>query len=260
MEYDSSSVVFLQPFWDYLRNSYGTFLSSPCFPILWGIGTYSVFCLVYFVFDLAGPRWPWIHSHKIDSRREIPWEEVKKVLYYSLKNNVIFVLPTSVIQIWTTPVIDLPEKAPSLIEMAWHMALCLFIYDTEYYFWHIAHHKIRFLYRTIHALHHEIRPPFAFATQYMHPIEVFFTAFFTVSTPLLLGVHPLTNWIWIAYGVFFSVEDHSGYEFPFSLGRLLPGGIYGGARHHTGHHMKPMKNFEPFFTWWDRLFGTYQHD
>eukprot|EP00118_Oscarella_pearsei_P010058 m.59885 g.59885 ORF g.59885 m.59885 type:complete len:265 (+) comp34905_c0_seq2:645-1439(+) len=251
-----NSSSFLQPMWDYICYNFGGFLASPFFPICWGMGLYISICLVYLVFDLAGPRWSFIHQYKIQPRVQLTRKDLKKVLLRSLKNNVFFILPFSIIQGFAAEPLCLPEEAPSVGELAFHLTICFVVYDTEYFMWHFAHHRVRFLYKHFHALHHEVKSPHAFASQYLHPFEFFCSSLFMVSTPLLLGVHPLTNWIWMACGVFISVEDHSGYDFPLSLKWVLPFGIYGGAPHHDMHHCRPNTNFQPFFTWWDRLLGT----
>ena len=251
----SSTSFLLQPVWDTVLK-YESHLASPLFAFLWGSSLYVLFCLPYVVFDLAGPRWPRIHHYKIQSSVPVAWANVKKAAFYTLRNYVCFVLPIVAVQMLLSKPIPLPKSAPSVAEMAIHLIICLVAFDTEYFLWHLAHHRVRFLYKHVHALHHEIRSPFVFATQYVHPFELFCTSLFSMSTPLLLSVHPLTNWIWMACSVFISVEDHCGYDFPLSLTWLLPFGIYGGAPHHDMHHERPTTNFQPFFTWWDRLLGT----
>jgi cholesterol 25-hydroxylase len=150
----------------------------------------------------------------------------------------------------------LPVEAPTITEITIHWAICFVVFDTEYYVWHVIHHKVSFLYKHIHSFHHRLRSPFSWGTQYVHPIELFFTVLFTMSTPLLLGSHPITFWIWMVTVIYVSVENHTGYDFPWSLSHILPFGIYGGVGHHDMHHLKPYTNFQPFFTWWDKLFGS----
>jgi len=51
-----------------------------------------------------------------------------------------------------------------------------------------------------------------------------------------------------------SVEAHIGYDLPLTLHRWAP--FWGGSVKHDMHHQRPLTNFQPFFTWFDRLFGT----
>jgi len=52
-----------------------------------------------------------------------------------------------------------------------------------------------------------------------------------------------------------SIEAHSGYDLPLSPQKLIPFKMYGGSTKHDMHHMKPLTNFQPYFSTWDRIFG-----
>jgi len=51
-----------------------------------------------------------------------------------------------------------------------------------------------------------------------------------------------------------SVDAHIGYDLPFLPHHWAP--FWGGSIKHDMHHQRPLTNFQPFFNWWDRLFGT----
>lgn len=51
-----------------------------------------------------------------------------------------------------------------------------------------------------------------------------------------------------------SVDAHIGYDLPLSPHHWLP--FWGGSIKHDMHHQRPLTNFQPFFNWFDRLFGT----
>mmetsp|Transcript_934 Transcript_934/g.1576 ORF Transcript_934/g.1576 Transcript_934/m.1576 type:complete len:105 (-) Transcript_934:6-320(-) len=51
-----------------------------------------------------------------------------------------------------------------------------------------------------------------------------------------------------------TVEDHSGYELPFSPTNFIP--FWGGAVHHDFHHKEFEGNYASVFTLWDWVFGT----
>ena len=50
-----------------------------------------------------------------------------------------------------------------------------------------------------------------------------------------------------------TTDAHCGYEWPFSLWRLLP--FHGGPRRHDFHHEKKCGCYGGF-SWWDRWMGT----
>ncbi|CAG8510096.1 25663_t:CDS:2 [Gigaspora rosea] len=102
--------------------------------------------------------------------------------------------------------------------------LAMFLLDTWQYFMHRLFHQSAFLYRHIHSRHHRLYAPYAFGALYNHPIEV---------------------------------DDHSGYDIPFNpIQRIFGNNAIYHDIHHQTYGLK--KNFsQPFFTFWDRIFGTY---
>jgi sterol desaturase/sphingolipid hydroxylase (fatty acid hydroxylase superfamily) len=74
----------------------------------------------------------------------------------------------------------------------------------------------------------------------------------------VLQAHPLSQWVWLLISVQFSLEAHCGYDFPFTVDKLLPFIGLGGPEHHDLHHQWPRTNFQPFLTYADWLCGTSQ--
>ncbi|KAJ7551547.1 hypothetical protein O6H91_06G020100 [Diphasiastrum complanatum] len=99
--------------------------------------------------------------------------------------------------------------------------------------------------------------PFGLTSEYAHPAEILFLGFATICGPAITGPHLLTLWLWMSVRVLETVEAHCGYDFPWSLSRLLP--IYGGADFHDYHHRllyTKSGNYASTFTYMDWLFGT----
>uniref|UniRef100_A0A3Q4AVC6 Fatty acid hydroxylase domain-containing protein n=1 Tax=Mola mola TaxID=94237 RepID=A0A3Q4AVC6_MOLML len=109
--------------------------------------------------------------------------------------------------------------------------------------------RIRWLYVTFHAIHHNYSSPCA--------LSLVTIGFWTTLNPIILRCHLLTTWAFMLLHVNVSIEDHSGYDFPWSTSRLIPLGIYGGPSKHGVHHQKPNTNFAPHFSHWDKIFGTH---
>ena len=120
------------------------------------------------------------------------------------------------------------------------------------------HHASPVLYKHIHAIHHEYRAPFCWVTQHEHVLELLVVSIWSVLVPMGLGCHPLTTWLFLLGAIQVSVEAHSGYTAGLfaPLEMLLPFGLWGGSVHHDNHHKAPRRNFQPFFTYLDRAFGT----
>ena len=149
-----------------------------------------------------------------------------------------------------------PSEAPTLVELSIDVLACLVVFDMLYHYWHRTHHLSRGLYRHVHRVHHEYHAPFVFVTQHMHPMELIAVSVFSILTPIALGVHPLTEWIWLLLSVQLSVDAHAGYDFGILDKIPVLGKVWGGAQHHDRHHQTPTTNFQPFFTWFDALHGT----
>lgn len=147
---------------------------------------------------------------------------------------------------------------PSVLTMAYQIAIFFALEDTWHYFSHRALHWGP-LYKTVHKIHHKYSAPFGMAAEYASPIEVMILGFGSVGPPILWcavtgDLHILTMYIWIVLRLFQAIDAHSGYEFPWSLHHFLP--FWAGADHHDVHHEKFVGNFASSFRWWDYLLGT----
>ncbi|XP_055011574.1 cholesterol 25-hydroxylase-like protein 1, member 2 [Boleophthalmus pectinirostris] len=247
----------LQPLWDSLRVHYADYLRSPLFPVILTVSSYFIFCAPYVVCDLMGDRWPWVQKYKLQPNVRPTYATMLHCAGVTLWNHLFLVFPASVAQWAWRPPVDLPENAPTLPEFVTGVIGNLLLFDFQYYIWHLLHHRIRWLYVTFHAIHHKYSSPFALATQCLGGWELLTVGFWTTLNPILLKCHLLTTWAFMVVHVYVSVEDHCGYDFPWSISRLVPFGVYGGPNMHDVHHQKPTRNFAPHFGHLDRLFGTH---
>jgi len=142
--------------------------------------------------------------------------------------------------------------------MALQILLFFVMEDAWHYFAHKALHYGP-LYRNIHKLHHKYSAPFGLAAEYAHPAEILilglgtintlifgmlayhiFTAIGTIGSPLLYcylsgHLHIVTMYLWITLRLWQAVDAHSGYDFPWSLRKIIP--FWAGADYHDFHHM-----------------------
>ncbi|XP_075061348.1 cholesterol 25-hydroxylase-like protein 1, member 1 [Mixophyes fleayi] len=177
-------------------------------------------------------------------------------IWKSVSNYVIYVFPTVLLNWMWMPHVLLPVKAPSVCTLLGEVLGCLLLFDFQYYIWHILHHKNHWLYKKVHAVHHKYIAPFSWSSQYLGGYELITVGFWSSINPIRLGCHPLTSWTCNVLSIWMSVDDHIGYNFPWSLNHILPFDLYGGALAHDLHHQRPDKNFAPFFRHWDLIFGT----
>ena len=112
-------------------------------------------------------------------------------------------------------------------------------------------------YRRMHAVHHDSRPPTAWAAMSFHPWEALSGA---LVIPLLLFVVPIhvaMLGLVLAIMTLMGVTNHMGWElFPARLVEGSAGQWLITASHHQLHHHKYRCNYGLYFRHWDRLCGT----
>ncbi|KAI6919214.1 Methylsterol, partial [Hortaea werneckii] len=147
---------------------------------------------------------------------------------------------------------------PSLLTMAYQIAIFFVLEDTWHYWSHRALHWGP-LYKNIHKIHHQYSAPFGLAAEYASPLEVMILGLGSVGPPILWcavtkDLHILTMYVWIVLRLSQAIDSHSGYEFPWSLHHFLP--FWAGADHHDTHHEKFIGNYSSSFRWWDYVLDT----
>ena len=119
----------------------------------------------------------------------------------------------------------------------------------------MLHHKL--IYPHIHKIHHEHKVTIGPAGQHAHPLEFIFGNLLpTAIGVMILGkkIHFTTAFFWYGLRLMESVEGHSGYEFSWSLFRIIPFGS--DYAYHAYHHSHNIGNYSSFFTIWDTILGT----
>ncbi|XP_029933804.1 cholesterol 25-hydroxylase-like protein [Myripristis murdjan] len=248
--------MLLQALWDFILSRHSV-LASPFFPVLFSLCVYLSFCLPFVLLDLLSSRLAFIRRYKIQPRSVASWDTMGRCLALALYNHAVYIFPITLLHWYCRPV-TLPAEAPALLRLAWDVLACLLMFDFQYFIWHLLHHKVPWLYRTFHKVHHTHTATSALTTEYSGAWETLCLGFFAAINPFLLGCHPMTEMAFYVLNIWLSVEDHCGYDLPWATHRLVPGGLYGGAPHHDLHHLKFKSNYAPYFTHWDRLAGTLQ--
>lgn len=143
----------------------------------------------------------------------------------------------------------------------WHVFLQFVIVDFFTYVDHLIEHQWRWFYGKSHKAHHKFVSPKLYNAFNGAPLDTFSL----IVIPLVLTsqlVHAST-WSFMAFGCLYAsvfTLIHCEYEAPWDP-VLSAVGIGVAADHHV-HHALFKFNFGHFFTWYDRLFGTYMspHD
>ena len=113
------------------------------------------------------------------------------------------------------------------------------------------------MYQMFHKQHHKFVYTTSIASVHAHPVEHFFVNNLSFITGMvLLGskMHTWTAFIWGYMRYHESHDAHCGYEFPWSIYRVLPFGS--DASYHSFHHTKNVGNYSTWFTIWDTVFDS----
>ena len=132
--------------------------------------------------------------------------------------------------------------------------LAPFIHAIHFYLGHRLLH-VRWLYKTVHSVHHKNVDVGPWSGLAMHPIEhlIYFS---TIVVPWVLALHPLNALYQLHLAAFLLALSHSGYD-KLKVGSTLE--IDGGSHFHYLHHKYFECNYGGSLLPLDRVFGTF-HD
>ena len=127
-----------------------------------------------------------LHSYKGHRSTEI-WEDTYShwFLAHSSKDNQCWsntscwIHRTSHINlVCSTLLCLLPEEAPTLLEFIRDLTTAVIIGDFLMFLNHIMHHKVKYLYKNVHYIHHQVKSDmFSWSTGWVHPLESITNAF-----------------------------------------------------------------------------------
>lgn len=142
-------------------------------------------------------------------------------------------------------------------EPAARFGLAVFFSDSWQYFWHRLMHSNQWMYRNMHASHHQIYVPYAFGAFYNTLGEAFLLD--TIGTTLSLMLSGLTIRQSMCFGtvsVMKGVDDHCGYRLPWDPLQWF--NEQNTAFHDVHHQSWGIKsNYSQLYTtFWDHVCGT----
>ena len=188
---------------------------------------------------------------KPQMRREIGW---------SLLSALIYGIPAGVVawgwqeRGWTR--IYTQWDAMPLWYLPLSVFLYLFAHDTWFYWTHRLMHRPRW-FRIAHSVHHDSRPPTAWAAMSFHPIEALSGAVVIPALVFLVPIHVAMLGLVLAIMTVMGVTNHMGWEmFPKAFVHSKLGNWLITASHHQRHHERYQCNYGLYFRFWDRLCGT----
>jgi hypothetical protein len=192
----------LQPLWNYILHNWGDVVSLWFFPAVLGWFVYFGVGFYFTLKDVGPFRSEATRLHKGDNWPT--WYRVIKIggiqaAAYALINLALwFCFPFHR---------TMPELAPTVLELVRDFCLSILIGDFLFYLGHIMLHKMFFLYKHVHHVHHRFKTDlFSWCAGWVHPFELTIFAFCMIVSPsMLFPVHPLTFWIYMS--AFIEVGD-----------------------------------------------------
>lgn len=131
------------------------------------------------------------------------------------------------------------------------------IIDTWQYWLHRLMHVNKTLYRKFHSRHHRLYVPYAYGALYNAPLEGFLLDTLGTGIAMLItGLSHREQIILFTFATLKTVDDHCGYALPFDPFQII---FPNNAVYHDIHHQHfgiKTNYAQPFFTFWDTLFGT----
>ena len=161
-------------------------------------------------------------------------------------------------QNWIQMTRALPVRPPTVFQMTSHLLLSFLIYDAMFYVVHYAMHKNAYLYKYVHALHHEHAHINCRVTNQLTVTERIVLILSANQALKIVGAHPLTRMIFVPLFIAWLIDNHCGYDFPWSIDKVVPFGVVGGPRTHYEHHVNGSRCYQPFFTYIDNYKVTHK--
>lgn len=186
--------------------------------------------------------------------------QIRKEIGWSLLSVGIYGVPAGIIgwgwhtHGWTLIYDDITSMP------LWYAPLSVLLYmlahDTWFYWTHRWMHQPKW-FRIAHAVHHESRPPTAWAAMSFHPVEAITGAVVIPALVFLIPIHVSMLGVVLTIMTVMGVTNHMGWEmFPGWVVRGPLGRLLITASHHEQHHQAYKCNYGLYFRHWDRLCGT----
>ena len=154
---------------------------------------------------------------------------------------------------WIQVTRAMPEDAPPVLTICFHIVGALVIFDVLFYVVHRTLHENPWLYHHIHRVHHNHHTVHTRVTNQLHFIERSLLLLCANIGLRVMHAHPFTRTIFVMVFVMWLIDNHTGYHLPITIGELVPFGLVAGPSVHFMHHQHGSKNYQPFFTYLDKL-------
>lgn len=172
-------------------------------------------------------------------------------------SNFLLVLSITCLSIWFIGDDFFSFKSISFLHFVVGFVIMVVADDIWFYGIHRLMHKIPFLYKKIHIVHHRAAPPIPIDYLYTHPIEamtssmgIMIGAFIVITIFGFISIYVFA--VYVFYRTMHELVLHSSLE-------VIPKkwlGFIGSSEHHYLHHKHLNGNYASAFNIFDKIFGT----
>lgn len=230
--------------------------------ILFGIILVRYFLVaggLYFLLKWKSESWK---NKKIEDKEPSP-KVIRQEIFWSIITSLIFAVSGAwLVEQWrggrTLIYNDISQYGWFYFFIS--IAILAFLHDTYFYFTHRLMHR-PWLFNLMHRVHHNSRPPTAWAAFSFHPLEGIVEAVILPVLVFVVPVHYLALLTFLTLMTVTGVINHLGSElYPkhFADGKITRWII--SATHHQMHHRTFNCNYGLYFTVWDRVLNTQNKD
>jgi Delta7-sterol 5-desaturase len=186
--------------------------------------------------------------------------QIGREIYWSLLSAAIYGAPAGIVAWgwdnhgWTLIYRNLADYPPWYVPLS--IFAFLFAHDTWFYWTHRLMHQ-PFWFKAAHAVHHESRPPTAWAAMSFHPWEALTGAIVIPALVFIIPIHIGAIACVLGIMTVMGITNHMGWEmFPRRLVNGKLGHWLITATHHQKHHDAYRGNYGLYFRFWDHVCGT----
>lgn len=185
--------------------------------------------------------------------------QIRREILTSLRTGIIFSLTGVVVVLGAIHgvfTIYTDFEIAGVVYLGISLIAIIVAHDAYFYWTHRLMHHPR-LYPYFHRTHHRSVTPTAFAAYAFDVPEALLMALFTPLWLLMVPMHGLGMFLFMAFMIVRNVMGHAGVELmPRGLADSRWFGWINATTHHDLHHSSFHHNYGLYFTWWDRMMGT----
>ena len=188
--------------------------------------------------------------------------QLKKEVFYSFLSLLIYSGTSGIVLYWyqkgiTKIYLEIDDYG--MLYLIGSIFIMIVLHDTYFYWTHKLMHSQKWLYR-FHKIHHVSNTPTPWTAFAFHPIEALISLGIIPLIIFSIPTHPLALLLFLTFMTTYNVLIHLGYEI-FSKKRIFNqiGKWKNTTTNHDLHHeIGGGFNYGLYFSFWDRIMGTYK--